>query len=263
MKALRCAAVRRQLEAFHDGELSVPERVSVASHLQDCASCATAADHLRWIADVMKEESQRRAADGPDLRAMLDAVVGRVQAEREESFPVRFGRLFEDMHFVWAGLSATGATVACAAALFAIWFFSPPERADSLAGMMSALSTPAAETGTSTSGVVRVSVGGDGAVLPAMLATTATEEDLVFALAAVVTQPRQIGRSGMLVANPLAHDVLLLMNAINEARIQNASVDDDPAAVNLVWLRRDPQGRTALALHGWLTHTMVRGKIRS
>jgi hypothetical protein len=245
---LDCAGVGRHLEAYHDGELPVADRVAVGHHLQDCPACASEADDLDVIASSLRYRSAGAGPPPADLDAMRDAILSRVQAERQVSWPVRIGQLFDDMHLVWAGLSATAATAACAALLFGIWFLSPPERADSLAGLLSALATPGSDRNpVSVDPRMRMPRVSDDA-LPAMLATTATEEDLVFALAAVVTREGRIARSEVLVSNHRDHDALLLMNAIAEARFQPARLRGSPVAVNLVWL---------------LTHTTVRGKMHS
>jgi hypothetical protein len=251
MKPIACAAVRRRLSAFHDGELSVKDRLAVASHLRTCASCALDVRGLQAIGDTLRAEAQVRAAETPDFEALGSAVLGRIQAERETSIPAQVIRMFEDMHLVWAGLSATAATVTCAALLFAIWFLSPPERADSISGLLSAMAAPGSDRNPVSldQRVMRLPRVTDDALVPAMLANTTTEEDLVFALAAVVTQEGRVAKSEVLLSNPRDRVVVLrLMNAVSEARFQPASLRGNPVAVNLVWL---------------LTHTTVRGKIHS
>lgn len=250
MKALPCAAVRRKLEAFHDGELTVGEQLAVSTHLQDCAPCAAEIDDLKHLANQVRIAARATDTRAPDLSALGAAVMGRLQAEREVSLPVQVGHLFEDMHLVWAGLSATAATMACAALLFGIWVLSPPERADSLSGLLSALAQPGSDRNPVSLDhrmqLPRVTVDG---VVPAMLPTGASEEDLVFALAAVITREGRVARSEVLLSNRGDREVVLrLMNAVREARFQPASLRGAPVAVNLVWL---------------FTHTTVRGKIHS
>ena len=36
----QCAEMRERLEAFHDGELSIDERITIQQHLAECASCS-------------------------------------------------------------------------------------------------------------------------------------------------------------------------------------------------------------------------------
>ena len=40
MKAMSCAAARRRLHAFHDGELPIGEQIAMAAHLDLCRACA-------------------------------------------------------------------------------------------------------------------------------------------------------------------------------------------------------------------------------
>jgi hypothetical protein len=250
VNTLRCAVVRRRLGAYHDDELGLHERVAIASHLRGCLSCACEAAHLSALSAMLREMALARANTPPALEATGRMIATRVQAERDTSLLARVGRLFDDMHFVWAGLSAAGATATCAALLFAIWFLSPPERADSLAGVLSALAAPGSDRNPVTldlrMNLPRVA---EDAVVPAMLANEATEEDLVFALAAVVTREGRIARSELLLPNRGDREVALrLMNAVREARFQPARLRGHPVAVNVVWL---------------LTHTTVRGKRHS
>jgi hypothetical protein len=195
----------------------------------------------------LREDASLRGADPRQLDSLREALVGRLQAEREVSFSARLARLFEDMHLVWAGASAAAATVTCAALLVAIWFFSPPERADSLAGVLSALASPGSDRNpVSIDERMRLPRFDDDALVPAVLAATASDEDLDFALAAVVTQEGRVARSEILLSSPGGRDVRPLMNAVAEARFQPARLSGNPVAVNVIWL---------------LTHTTVRAKI--
>ena len=250
MKATECSAVRRRLEAFHDGELPFPRRGDVAEHVRACDECRLEAAQLARVGELLREGAQAVVAQAPAAPDLASAVVGRFEAEHDRSFGVRLGQMFEDMHLVWAGLSASAATVTCAAALLGMWMSLPPERSDSLAGMLSALAAP----GTNRNPVSldqRMSlprVTGEGAV-PAMLEGGPTEEDLVFALAAVVTQEGRVVHSQVLLSSRSDRaEVLRLMNAVREARFHPASLQGNPVAVNFVWL---------------ITHTTVRGKVHS
>jgi hypothetical protein len=248
MNGLPCGFVRRRLESFHDGELSVAEHIQVAAHLQDCAACAWEAGALSALGSALRERLAAPPSDAIDFGSACDAIVARVQAERQQSLPARVGRLFEDMHLVWAGLSATGAMVTCAALLFAIWFLSPPERDDSLAGVLAALAAPGSDRNpVSVDQRMQLPLLRSSAAFPD-LTGPAAEEDLVFTLAAVVTREGRIARSTVLSSNHPDRDVLKLMNALNEMRFQPASRSGAPVAVNLVWL---------------VTHTTVRAKIHS
>ncbi len=44
----------RRLQAFVDGELQGADRIHVARHLADCASCGSEADLLRDMGDTLR-----------------------------------------------------------------------------------------------------------------------------------------------------------------------------------------------------------------
>ena len=55
MKALTCAATRRRLDAFHDGELPIADQIAVSAHLDWC-------DELRGDARRAAVGAARRCA---------------------------------------------------------------------------------------------------------------------------------------------------------------------------------------------------------
>ena len=249
MRVLSCASVRRRLAALHDGELPVPDVIAVRAHLEGCPPCQAQARELEDLRDALRLGAS--ALPNGDLGSLQARVVSRLKAEDEQALPARIGRMFEDMHLVWAGLSAVAATAACAALLFVIGYFVPPERADSISGLLSALASPGVveppvvvPQGFSPPRVAR-----DAPVRAVLASTPPTEEDLVLALAAVVTREGRLTNPEVLLADN--HDrqtIVRLMNAVAEARFEPASYRGAPVAVNLVWL---------------LTHTTVRAKAHS
>jgi hypothetical protein len=250
MRVLSCAAVRRRIEAWHDGELMPAEQCAVAQHLDGCPPCAARAVELETIREALRARVGRTALSPDVAEGLRASVLGRADAEAAVAFHARMAELFQDMHLVWAGLSATAAAALCLVMLLGMVYFSPPEREDSLAGILSALAAPGSDRNPVSLGsgmdLPRVS---SGDAVPAMLSSSYSEEDLVFALAAVVTQEGRVSRSEVLQSTP--HDreaVLRLMNAVSAARFRPASVGGEPVAVNLVWL---------------VTHTTVRGKTHS
>jgi hypothetical protein len=250
MKLLSCAATQRRLTEYLDGELSVEDQIAVRAHLEGCPPCAYEARELGEVGEALRLAAGMFPA--PARTTGLQAtVLGRLEAEDQQSLPARMRRMFEDMHLVWAGLSAATATVVCAVLLFAIGYFSPPERADSLSGMLSALASPG-----SNRNPVRIDyrilpprVASDVPVPAVLTSSSPDEDDLVFALAAVVTQEGRLTNPEVLLVNRGDRaTVMRLMNAVIEARFEPASYGGNPVAVNLVWL---------------LTHTTVRAKTHS
>jgi hypothetical protein len=139
-----CSAVGRRLAEYHDGELTIDQRVTIQSHLRACPACAAEAQGLNTVTTTLRAAAADRAyaIDSHDLDGVAVGVVSRFRAEQDESFPRTVQRMFEDLHLVWAALSATAATFACLAMTVGIFYFSKAPRADSLAAMIDALSNP-------------------------------------------------------------------------------------------------------------------------
>lgn len=249
MKILSCAAVRRRLDQWHDGELPPAEHCAVDQHLAGCPPCAADARALQQIGALMRESASRRALSNDAAAGMRSGVLARRKAEDDLSWTTQFGELFQDMHLVWAGLSATAATAICAVLLLGMAYLTPAERADSLSGLISAMAQPGSDRNPVALGAkVRPPRYYSGDAVPAMFQAT-TEEDLVLALAAVVTQEGRVAHSELLQASKQDRELVLqLMNAVAAARFEPASVGGEPVAVNLVWL---------------ITHTTVRAKAHS
>ncbi len=160
-------------------------------------------------------------------------VVSRMKAEDAESISGRTGRAFEDLHFVWAALGATGATVACLVLISAICYFavtSPVGYNKNPMAPSAGMSLPSAFT--------------DDAFAPP---TTLNEEELVLLLDTVVTRDGRISKvrvveeEGPKLRAPNKAErqaVLALLDAISKARFQPARVSGSPVpvAVNMVWL---------------------------
>jgi len=186
MKPLTCAATRRRLQAFHDRELGIGDQIAVGSHLEWCDECAAAFADLRAIGAALQAFAPGRVAASIDESdAFQRAVLNRVKAEREASFFVRVRDAFDDMHLVYAGLGATAATLICVVIMLSMMRFASAERPDSLAAIMSVMSTPV----ECQSGKDFIDDFGCRARFSGRFqrANEAAEEDVVFALDALVT----------------------------------------------------------------------------
>lgn len=258
MRVLSCASVRRRLEAWHDRQLPPREQCAVDQHLAGCPPCAAEARVLEDIGLALRGHAVRRTPSKDVLAGMRAGVLGRATAEDAASWRTVTADLFQDMHFVWAGLSATAATMVCAAMLLGMVYFTIPVRTDSLSGIIGALADPGSDRSpVAFDGRMRPPTAESDAV-PAMLPST-TEEDLVFALAAVVTQEGRVSRSPVLLAQRSDREaVLRLMNAVAASRFQPDSFGNVPVSVGLVASRR--ASATSPLLPFFLTHTTVRGK---
>ncbi len=189
MKPLTCAATRRRLQAFHDRELSVADQIAVGAHLEWCDQCAAALADLRAIGAALQAFAPGRLAASVDESGTFQrAVLNRVKAEREASFPVRVRGMFDDMHLVYAALGATAATLVCVVIMLSMMRFASAERPDSLAAILSVMATPV----ECESGNDFIDEFGCRARFAGRFqrANEAAEEDVVFALDALVTSSK-------------------------------------------------------------------------
>lgn len=236
MKDLTCAEVGRRLDAYHDRELPVDDQIAIDAHVEWCDDCADVLADLRVMRTAVRALAPGRAVLTLDeARSFHAAVVSRVKAEREASFLARVRRMFDDLHLVYAGLGAAGATLACVIVMLGMMRFATIARPDSLAAMVEMLATP----GSNDNPVIV-----DGRVtLPRALdasfsnAGRAAEEDAVFTLAAVVTREGRIANLELL--HGKGDDTKLverLLDAVSRARFEPASLAGAPVAVNMIWL---------------------------
>lgn len=247
MDRLRCEAVRRHLPAWHDRELAIDKQIAVEAHLAGCRSCAEEAGALRAISTVLRAAA---AVPLPDAIESLSAsVVSRIEAERELSLTSRVGRMFEDMHLVWAGLAATAATGACVLAITGLIYFAFPERADSLSAIITALASPGSNMNpVRPDGHMLLPRVPLDAMVPTMLAhAPPAEEEMLFALAGVVTREGRVAELEVLRASERDRGAVVdLLNTVAAARFEPARMAGAPVAVNMVWL---------------VTHRTVRGRL--
>lgn len=236
-----CTALSEQLSAYRDGELSVAEHLAIDQHLRECPGCRLALEDLDLLGGVLRREATMVAGhvgDEPARHGLAGAVVSRVFAEQQQSWPVRVQGAFEDMHLVWAGLCATAAVVVCAGLAAGIVLLAPAaERADSLRAMVAMMAAPGTdlEPLPLAPGMEAPRVSPE-AITPLMLAsdlTSAQDEDVELAISAVVTREGRIARTQLLEGQPNA---LLVQSLEDTARFQPASRAGSPVAVSLVWL---------------------------
>ncbi len=184
MKPLTCTATRRRLHAFHDHELAMEDQIAVSAHLEWCDACAQALADLRMLGSTLQALAPGRAAAAIDESGSFQrAVLNRVKAEREVSFLARVRGMFDDMHLVYSGLGAAAATMVCVVIMLGMMRFATAERPDSLAAIMSVLSTS-----LGCDSITDLIDGGGCSRWQQQFqrANESAEEDAVFALDAVV-----------------------------------------------------------------------------
>ncbi len=73
MKTLSCAATRRRLPDFHDGELAVGEQIAVSAHVEWCPRCARALADIREIGAALQRALPGRLTLSQDDAKVLPA----------------------------------------------------------------------------------------------------------------------------------------------------------------------------------------------
>ncbi len=242
MKALTCAAARRRLQAFHDEELAVPDQIAVGAHVEWCDQCAAMLADLRTVRNALHTTAPHAwTLSNEEAAAFSAAVVNRLNAENDASFFARVRGMFEDMHFVYAGVGATVATVVCVVIMLGMMRFATNERPDSLAAIVTMLATPLeCEFGNDFSDA---SICRERWVERFQRANEAAEQDTVFTLEAVVTHQGRLANLAVLRAgghHAAAGQVKLiegLLDAMTRSRLESGQAPQAPASVNnMLWL---------------------------
>jgi hypothetical protein len=240
MKVLTCAATRRRLQAYHDEELSVRDQIAVSAHLEWCDPCAVLFAELRSLRVALRAAAPGRSVDSPEMELDLYiSVVSRVRAENTQAFGARVRALFEDMHFVYAGIGAAAATAVCVIIMLSMMRFANNERPGSNhnpvvvdAGML--MPRPLESTFFAPD------------MMPLLSPeATAPGDDAVYTLSGVVTLEGRFinmelhpadGESPVVAGSSEARAVEHLMDSVSNTRFEPARVAGLPVAVNIVWM---------------------------
>lgn len=246
MSTLDCRQVRRQLAAYHDGELAMDTQVAVQVHLRACATCLVERRRLAEVGSLLRASVAGRV---PEERGRIERhVLARLQAERQTSWRHAFEGLFEDMHLVWAAAGATAATAVILCAVVATMALALREQPLSMAAAIGAMASPGSDRNpVSVDGRMRLPRSNPDALLKSVVVD---RDEAVFALAAVVTREGRVRNLELLTPDISAlpveeREILELLGAASQARFEPARAGGAPVAVNLVWL---------------VAHTTVRGK---
>ncbi|MGE0704359.1 MAG: zf-HC2 domain-containing protein [Vicinamibacterales bacterium] len=249
MKTLNCAATRRRLEALHDGELSVADQIAVSSHLEWCDRCAASFSELRMLRDVLRAAAPSRVGlSAEDDERLQLGVVSRAQAEQKVSLGAALHDMFEDMHFVYAGMGSIAAALVCAVIMFGMMRSFSAEIVVAPAG-------PVAGSNQNPLWLLAEEFRPPRAIDEEGFGATSLLEghDAVFAFTAVVTREGRVASIELLPPRE-AHAALLpqgvneLLGVASRARFEPASRDGSPVAVNLIWI---------------VAHTTVRGTLHN
>ena len=75
---LACGAVRRRLQAFHDGELPVGDQIAVDSHLEWCDDCARMLTDFQRLRMALRQSLGCTALSEGEEISLRAAVISRV-----------------------------------------------------------------------------------------------------------------------------------------------------------------------------------------
>jgi hypothetical protein len=245
MRARTCRVVRRSLSAYHDGELPIDEQVAVEAHLRQCRECGDEARELQSLSSMIRVGALGAVRPGVELGAFASNVVSRMKAERAGSLTGQTRALFDDLHLVWAALGATGATVACLAIVFTLFYFATTrENPESVAAMIARQASPWG------SNLKPVSMADPLLQLPSAANVAFPEagpedQDAVFAMAATVTREGEVRDLNLLhgsdgtgpsLSARERREIKELIDTMSKARFAPARFGNSPVAIDMIWL---------------------------
>jgi len=224
MKAFTCAATRRRLDAFHDRELPVADEIAVGAHLEWCAECAAVSAEIRSVGAALRAIAPGRAALSNDEAAGFSvAVVTRLKAEHDASIAARVRLMFDDLHLLYVGVSATVAATVCLMVMMGMMRFATDSRPDSLAAILNVMATSFG-CDASTSEIPDAMVCRARWVERFQRANETAEQETVFTLDAVVIQEGQLANLAAMrasrheTASDQAEAIEELLDSVSRAR---------------------------------------------
>ena len=233
MHEYACTDVRDRLEAFHDGELTIDERVALQSHLGECGPCNLASNELTSLGTTLRDLASQVADDEPVERLRIAAhVLERLRVEEQFSIRAQVMDWFQDMHLVWAGIGASVATLICVVGSASVLHAANQERPNSMARAISVLASPG-----SNDNPLRLNYEMDAPRAVTDAAIEMSEEDVEYALSAVVSREGRVQGVAVINQPPSTNPYVNAM--LNEAyRVQFAPAlsRGDAVAVSMVWL---------------------------
>jgi hypothetical protein len=255
---LTCDAASELLQGFADDELAMAERVAVESHLRWCRVCEARVSDIRLIGTSLRLVAQAGpGVDHPDLATVQSSVLARVRAERAQSFVVQWQDMFVDMRLLWPALGASVAVVTCLFAATGMFEAATLEdHPNSMAGMIDMLANPGSDQNPMS---LDGRLSAPRAIDAGLVVGSIAEEDVVYALSAVVTREGRV-----------SNYELLLSERASVRRREKAAESDDSAAALLAAVKRsrfEPAqtragGAVAVNVVWLLARTTVRGSSR-
>ena len=227
-----CTDVRDRLEAFHDGELAIDERVALQNHLGECEPCNLASNELTTIGATLRDLASQVAGEEPVERLRIAAHVLE-QLRVEEQFSIRSQLIdwFQDMHLVWAGLGASVATAICVIGSASVLHAANQERPNSMARVIAVLASPG-----SNDNPLRLNY---EMMAPRAASDASIEmsgEDAEYALSAVVSREGRVQGVAMINEPADRSGINAMLNEAYRMKFAPATARGDAVAVSVVWL---------------------------
>jgi hypothetical protein len=242
MKVFTCGAARRRLDALHDGELTIDEQVAVEAHLEWCDECRSILDDLRLVQVAVRGAWVRAVLTREEEAGLQSTIVSRLKAEDSVSFGAVARDMFQDMHFVYAGLAAAVAVAMCVVVTVGM-MRAATLRPVELAALVRGLESPGSNRNPM---IMRARMQMPRALGDAFATSVGVEGgDAVVALRAVVTREGRVASLELLRDQgtpwiaPGSDEATLvneMLDAASETRFEPASVAGLPVAVNVVWI---------------------------
>ena len=227
-----CLDVRERLEAFHDGELSIDERITFQQHISECSGCSSLANELASLSASLRELAAVSAEEPPvEALQISDHVIERLKVEEAFSIRAQFADWFQDMHLVWAGLGASLATAICVIGSASVLHAANQERPNSMARFISVLANPG-----SNDNPIRLNYEMMAPRAVSDAGIEMAEEEGEYTLSAVVSREGRV--QGVEIINH-PYDRPGLNAMLNEAyrmKFAPAIARGDAVAVSMVWL---------------------------
>lgn len=233
MHRFGCADARTRLEAFHDGELPINERVAMQTHLADCGPCSMTASEIADLGSTLRECAAAAVGEEPvELRRLSAHVIERLKVEERFSTRAQISEWFQDMHLVWAGLGASMATLICVVGSASVLHAASQERPNSMARVISVLASPG-----SNDNPLRLNYEMSAPRAVTDNAIEMSEEDGEYTLSAVVSREGRVQGVEM-ITQPADHrpGVNAMLNEAYRMKFEPATARGDAVAVSMVWL---------------------------
>jgi len=227
-----CPDVRERLEAFHDGELTIDERIEIQQHIIECSGCSSAANELAELSSTLRGLAAVAGEDQPvEALGIPGHVVERLKVEESFSLRAQITDWFQDMHLVWAGLGASAATAICIIGSASVLHAANQERPNSMARVISVLASPG-----SNDNPLRLNY---EMMAPRAASDAAIEMsggDAEYALSAVVSREGRVQGVEMINEPSDRTGVNAMLNEAYRMKFAPATARGDAVAVSMVWL---------------------------